>query len=63
MQGLCSLVGILLVSRLSHSAIESASRDGVFFRYHGRLADTYHFLGRGKGAVICSGSPRWYGRS
>lgn len=36
--------------RLSHNATESASRDGVFFRYHGRLAVIYHFLGRGKGA-------------
>lgn len=45
------------VSRLSHNATASASRDGVFLRYHGRLADTYHFLGRRAGAVIGSGSP------
>jgi hypothetical protein len=51
------------VLRLSHNAIQSASRDGVFFRYHGRLADTYHFWGGIRAAVICSGSPRSYGRS
>lgn len=45
------------VIRLLHNATESASRDGVFLRYHGRLADTYHFLGRRAGAVIGCGSP------
>jgi hypothetical protein len=50
MHVLSPMVGIHLMYYDCHNATESASRDGVFFRYHGRLADTYHFLGRDKDA-------------
>jgi hypothetical protein len=46
------------VLRLSHSAIESASRDGVFFfATTGDLPIPTTFWGGIRAAVICSGSP------